>query len=351
MMRALHVLAPAAILICGWAATAEAAEVKNVDFPGSWSQSCSQSALEGNILSARCVKIDGSEQDSQLDITTCAQPASAGNQDGQLICESGLASSVGGGGIGGAEEPAGQGSLPLGTAPEAAPGGPFGNFAGDWIITTERGDRLRVLFRQKGGGLDGDIKLGDGILVIGGNVRADVLDLRWQFGGSNRILKGKGQLTLTGDRTFEGKLVLDDGSALQGGTWSGMRTSESGGAGGGAALPQGGEPGPGQPEAAGQGGGSETAGEILDCGDRDSLKTGDDNGAKVTLSFHNGRDASVTLNWIDRDGKDVGYGTIAPGATLDQSTFGSHLWELTDGDGACVMIYRAANQSEVVEVP
>lgn len=343
MMRALQILA--AILACAWAATPEAAEVKNVDFPGSWSQSCSQSTLEGNLLSARCVKIDGSEQDSQLDISSCAQPASAGNQDGQLICESGLASSVGGGGTGGAEEPVGQGSLPLGTEPESPSGGPFANFAGDWIITTERGDRLRVLFRQKGGGLDGDIKLGDGMLVMGGNVRANVLDLGWQFRGGNRILKGKGQLTLTGDRTFEGKLVLEDGSPLAGGTWSGTRTSGSGGS--GAALPQGGEPQ--EPQATG--GGSETAGQVLDCGDRSGLKTGADNGQRITLSFHNGGDGALTLNWIDRDGKDDPYGTIEPGATLDQTTFGSHLWELTASDGACVMIFRAADRSEKVEVP
>jgi hypothetical protein len=346
MMRAMIVGLAAALAVIMASAFAEAAAVvgHNVDFPGSWSRSCFEGKLIRTILTAKCHRTDGSVQESDLDIATCADPVSAGNQNGQLVCESGPAG-TGGAGASGSDG----GGLPPGTAEPQAPIGPVANFAGDWRVSTERGDELRLNLRQKDNGIDGEIKFSpSSALVLGGGVKGKTFTLQWFFQDSTKRIQGSGQLTLTSDRTFRGKLLLEDGSPLQGGIWNGTRTSESGGGGGEAQLPEGSSPAePKQPA----GGGSGTVGDILDCSDRGSLRTGPDNGAKVTLSFHNGSSGTRTLNWIDRDGNDVTYATIEAGDTVAQQTFASHIWELNDLDGACVLIFRAADRSETVEVP
>ena len=177
----------------------------NADFPGSWKQSCTDGVLLASILSAKCYRSAGGFSETQLDVRTCAEPATAGNNDGQLVCESG----VGGGGIGDDNSPAGP-------------------------VTAE---------------------------------------------------------------------PLDD-----------------------------------------------VGGEKFSCNQRDYLKSGT-SGSKVALSFHNAGDSPRKLDWIDYDGKNVLYATIAPGATYDQQTFASHLWELTDEAGDCKLIIKAHEVGETVEVP
>lgn len=57
---------------------------------GSWLASCQGGTLDGAlVLSAKCRRMDGSMRDTKLRTTDCAQPARAGNSDGQLVCESG----------------------------------------------------------------------------------------------------------------------------------------------------------------------------------------------------------------------------------------------------------------------
>lgn len=56
---------------------------------GSWTASCPEAALSGFLLRARCLDTAGKPQLTSLDLLTCGQPASAGNNNGQLVCESG----------------------------------------------------------------------------------------------------------------------------------------------------------------------------------------------------------------------------------------------------------------------
>lgn len=57
---------------------------------GSWRASCEGGRVDNAlVLSAHCRRMDGSMRETKLRITDCAQPARAGNSDGQLICENG----------------------------------------------------------------------------------------------------------------------------------------------------------------------------------------------------------------------------------------------------------------------
>jgi hypothetical protein len=186
---------------------------------------------------------------------------------------------------------------------------------------------------QKNRGVDGEVHFNKFVLILGGNVTGDRLDLQWNFADSSHMLKGDGQLTLSDDGTkFSGQLRLQDGAPLGGGTWTAARTP-------GAALPEGaGEPA----EAGGQGGGD------LACDQVGSLKSGD-NGPAVTLSFHNRGTSPKQLFWINREGGEVLYATIAPGATLAQQTFETHIWEVK-GDSGCELVIKASASDEPVEL-
>ena len=63
---------------------------------GSWFVSCSKASLYGNVLSASCKTTTGVEVGTSLDLDSCNQPATAGNMNGKLVCESGVAGAGGG---------------------------------------------------------------------------------------------------------------------------------------------------------------------------------------------------------------------------------------------------------------
>src|SRR4051794_16458652 len=46
----------------------------------------------------------------------------------------------------------------------------------------------------------------------------------------------------------------------------------------------------------------------------------------VQITFRNGAGLPVSVFWVDSDGVERGYGTIEPGARLDQQTTSTHLW-------------------------
>lgn len=78
----------AALAVCVFGHMAVAAEVSPIP-GGSWRDSCEGGNLSGLVLSANCRRMDGSMRQAQLRITDCGQPTRAGNNDGQLVCESG----------------------------------------------------------------------------------------------------------------------------------------------------------------------------------------------------------------------------------------------------------------------
>jgi dienelactone hydrolase len=49
-------------------------------------------------------------------------------------------------------------------------------------------------------------------------------------------------------------------------------------------------------------------------------------GMESSISFHNSLDQPVQLFWINTEGSEIPYGSIAPGATREQHTFSGHVW-------------------------
>jgi Ca2+-binding RTX toxin-like protein len=56
-------------------------------------------------------------------------------------------------------------------------------------------------------------------------------------------------------------------------------------------------------------------------------------GLPITLTVTNSTDGPVDLWWIDQSGTMQNYGTIQPGATMQQPTFMGHNWMLRDANG------------------
>lgn len=63
-------------------------------------------------------------------------------------------------------------------------------------------------------------------------------------------------------------------------------------------------------------------------------------GPETSIAFTNNFKESVTLFWVNTDGKEVGYGSLPPGASRDQHTFAGHVW-LARKNGNVVGIFRA----------
>lgn len=90
---------------------------------------------------------------------------------------------------------------------------------------------------------------------------------------------------------------------------------------------------------------------VLPCSQRVSSRSIGSTDA-VTIMFHSTSAASRTLNWVDRDGKNVFYANVAPGKTVAQPTFARDIWELTDDSGGCVLLFIAGSSaSQTVDVP
>ena len=54
-------------------------------------------------------------------------------------------------------------------------------------------------------------------------------------------------------------------------------------------------------------------------------------GSETTLTFVNDTQSSVTLMWLDMEGRRRSYGTLKPGERRDQHTFAGHVWEVVSG--------------------
>ncbi len=64
-------------------------------------------------------------------------------------------------------------------------------------------------------------------------------------------------------------------------------------------------------------------------------------GQETWITFYNARTDTITLQWIDYDGKLQAYGAIAPHQQRSWITYVTHLWLVSDADGACLYMYEA----------
>jgi hypothetical protein len=76
----------------------------------------------------------------------------------------------------------------------------------------------------------------------------------------------------------------------------------------------------------------------VDCGQEDSLRSLESVTA-TSIRFVNQTDITVDVYWLDLDGQRVKYATLAPGETLDQATFLTHPWVVTNTAGTCLGIF------------
>ncbi|XP_050552379.1 von Hippel-Lindau disease tumor suppressor-like [Spodoptera frugiperda] len=68
----------------------------------------------------------------------------------------------------------------------------------------------------------------------------------------------------------------------------------------------------------------------------------------VTVRFTNQTSRPVNVWWRNFEGRQVFYGRIEPGASLDQGTFLTHPWQFTD---ACTEQYYVINNKAVFRPP
>jgi uncharacterized protein YraI len=225
---------------------------------GSWVRSCVNESMSGTTLSTMCQTLSGTWVAASLDIATCNAPAAAGNEGGILVCESGTKPPAVA-----ENSPAQPQTPPITTlrpaetapviiaqpeapppvvvapqlapviaptpVPAAIPAAPSTTFGDIWTVVTERGDTFSLDMKQTGKGVTGSVTLGSAVLQLNGSVISeDKASLVWQVGD----LAGTGELTLASNKQdLKGKLILGDGQALQGGTWTATRK------GSGSALP------------------------------------------------------------------------------------------------------------------
>ena len=72
-------------------------------------------------------------------------------------------------------------------------------------------------------------------------------------------------------------------------------------------------------------------------------------GNNIQLQFVNDLDVSLELFWLDQQGRRRSYGTILPGKTRDQQTFGGHAWVLVGPDDQVVTEF-VAQESDGIAV-
>lgn len=63
-------------------------------------------------------------------------------------------------------------------------------------------------------------------------------------------------------------------------------------------------------------------------------------GAESSIAFVNETKTPLRLYWVNTEGKEIAYGSIAPGATREQHTFAGHVW-VARGEGKVVGVFRA----------
>lgn len=71
-----------------------------------------------------------------------------------------------------------------------------------------------------------------------------------------------------------------------------------------------------------------------------------DRGEETQITFVNETGGPVELIWIDRDGEEVSYGTIARGEERSQHTFAGHVWVARSADRRFVLAFEASGRPE-----
>jgi hypothetical protein len=178
---------------------------------GNWIRSCIRESMSGTTLTAMCLTPAGGWVVTSLDVGACNAPATAGNEGGVLACESGM--------------------RPTEVAADPAPVAST-DFGDVWTIVTERGDSFSLDMKQTANAVSGSVTFWDKPLRLNGSVLAagEKVALVWQYSD----FAGTGELTMAASKQeLSGKLLMGDGSTLQGGTWKGTRR------GGGPARPEG----------------------------------------------------------------------------------------------------------------
>ena len=65
-----------------------------------------------------------------------------------------------------------------------------------------------------------------------------------------------------------------------------------------------------------------------------------DSSTETLLRFINRSGQEARLFWIDSDGRRQGYGTLKPGETKEQHTYGGHVWWIEGVDGTPLGIFE-----------
>jgi hypothetical protein len=76
----------------------------------------------------------------------------------------------------------------------------------------------------------------------------------------------------------------------------------------------------------------------------------EDNGIPLFLDFQNDTPRTLSMFWLDFDGRRVHYADLPPGQGYRQQTFATHPWMAVDGDGQCraLLVPLAAGHHAVV---
>ncbi len=70
----------------------------------------------------------------------------------------------------------------------------------------------------------------------------------------------------------------------------------------------------------------------------------------VKIRFVNLTDKKLKLFWLDYEGKRKLYGEVLPLGEIEQSTFATHPWLVTDSGGNGIAIYRASSENGVAHI-
>ena len=72
---------------------------------------------------------------------------------------------------------------------------------------------------------------------------------------------------------------------------------------------------------------------------------------KVKLNIHNNRDKKVQFWWVNYSGSAVLYGEVQPKGAIEQHTYGTHPWLITEqnGDLISVIVPHTSNMQITVE--
>lgn len=86
--------------------------------------------------------------------------------------------------------------------------------------------------------------------------------------------------------------------------------------------------------------------EELTCDESGTVRSADSVG-RITLLIHNRGAEPLSLFWINYDGEEENYGTIAAGEAAPVNTYFTHPWVLRDPAGDCVAAYVSGDTADI----